>query len=194
MEILEKKLIYGVGFNDADYAVRPTIKGMEIRCPYHTKWSSMIERCYSKKAINRRPTYRDCSVAEDWLSFSNFKDWMLKQDWQDKVLDKDILVQGNKVYSADTCIFVHHSVNSLFTKGNATRGSYPIGVTWHKRDKKFHAQCNVNGKLTSLGLHKTADQAHEVYKKFKYALIKEVALKQTEPLRSAMLAYKIERY
>ena len=43
-------------------------------------------------------------------------------------LDKDILIKGNKEYNPNTCCFVDIRLNSLFTKDNAMRGKYPIGV------------------------------------------------------------------
>ena len=42
-----------------------------------------------------------------------------------------------------------------------------------------------------LGRYGTAKEAHDAYKEFKYKLIKEVALLQNEPLRSALLNYVI---
>lgn len=37
------------------------------------------------------------------------------------------------------------------------------GVSWHSRDKAFHAQISVDGKQISLGLHATAEAAHAAY-------------------------------
>ncbi len=48
-----KKTIYGVGTNDANYLV--VNKG--VRCPYYKKWSSMLERCFSKSLHKKHPTY-----------------------------------------------------------------------------------------------------------------------------------------
>ena len=75
------------------------------------------------------PTYKGCSVSEEWLRFSNFKRWMEKQDWDGKQLDKDILFEGNKVYSAETCVFVTSVVNSFTSDSGAKRGEWLIGVS-----------------------------------------------------------------
>ena len=55
-------------------------------------------------------------------------------------LDKDILYKNNTIYSKDTCIFIPERINILFTKNNAKRGNYPIGVYFNKRLGKFIAQ------------------------------------------------------
>lgn len=91
-----KKLVCGVGVNDASYAVNPLINGKQVMCWIYKKWKSMIHRCYDSKIQARQPAYIGCSVCEEWLTFSNFKLWMEAQDWQGKELDKDILTAGSK--------------------------------------------------------------------------------------------------
>lgn len=108
----QKKLIYGVGINDAGYAVMKReeagyVDGKRKRklvwaCPYFRAWSSMLSRCYSTKWHERYPTYKGCTVSKEWHTFSNFRAWMVTQDWEGKSLDKDLLIEGNKIYSADT--------------------------------------------------------------------------------------------
>ena len=49
----------------------------------------------------------------------------------DIVLDKDILVKGNKKYSEDTCCFVPVELNNLFTLNKAKRGELPcLRLKW----------------------------------------------------------------
>lgn len=187
-----RKPVFGVGINDADYMVCPRINRKMLTCPHYKVWVNMLNRCYSDKYQDKRPTYKGCSTCEEWLIFSKFKYWMVKQDWQGKCLDKDLLFQGNKIYSPETCVFVTIAINSLLTDCKATRGLWPQGVGFHKRVKKFHASIRINGKLKHIGYFDSKKEAHEAYKKEKYALIKEVALKQIEPLRSALLSYVIK--
>lgn len=147
-----RKLVYGVGINDADYSVRrleeigyedgKRKRRLVWECPFHRVWDNMLMRCYSAKYQNKRPTYKGCSVSEEWETFSNFRAWMEKQDWQGKQLDKGLLFEGNKVYSADTCVFVTPSVNSFTTESGAARGEWLIGVNWDKGTKKFKSQCH----------------------------------------------------
>ncbi len=66
----------------------------------------MLQRCYSESYLNKRPSYRGCSVCEEWKTFSNFMAWMKNKNMENLELEKDILVPGNKLYSPETCVFV----------------------------------------------------------------------------------------
>lgn len=175
MSLSRRKPILGVGINDANYMVCQKINGKQFKCPYYKTWSSMLRRCYCDKCHKEYPTYKECSVCDEWLTFSNFKNWMEKQDWQGKELDKDLLIQGNKVYSEDTCLFVCNKVNLLINNNKSQRGGYPQGVCWHKASSKVRAQCRVGNKKIHIGIFETAHEAYQAYKEFKYKVIKEVA-------------------
>ena len=134
---MKNKLVYGVGINDADYIVciyeeLPRTNGKQNqkivwRCPFYSRWMSMLRRCYSKAYQEKQPSYKGCSVCEEWLTFSNFKSWMETQDWEGKQLDKDLLVYKNKIYSPETCVFIDQRLNTFLVKSNKTRGDYPLG-------------------------------------------------------------------
>ncbi len=83
-------------------------------------WSSMLNRCYNKKRLNVQPSYVGCSVCIRWLSFQNFCEDLPKISMYDlwlndrtMQLDKDILIEGNKEYSLDTCMFVSDVDNAM---------------------------------------------------------------------------------
>lgn len=177
--------VCGVGICD--------VIGSDTKCPIYDRWKTMLRRCYSEKFIARNPTYTDCTVCDEWLTFSNFKQWMEAQDWKGKDLDKDLLVQGNKVYSPSTCMFVSHDINSLTTASKATRGAYPIGVSFHSRSKKYQVKLRVGGKSSHIGHYNTPEEAHEAYKAAKEAHVHKIALEQPEPLRSALLRWRVEQ-
>ena len=87
----DKKLVYGVGINDADYVVR---SGKQLRyvngkqkqklvwvCPLTTEFGRVCCVAYSSKFQEESPNlHKGCSVSEEWLRFSNFKSWMESQD------------------------------------------------------------------------------------------------------------------
>lgn len=186
-----KKLVHGVGVNNANYVVKKfeTIevngalkKKLAWSCPYYVAWKSMLERCYSDKLQERYPTYRGCSVSAEWLTFSAFKAWMEKQDWKGKHLDKDLLFEGNKVYSAETCVFVTPMINSFTTDSGASRGEWPIGVYWNKQEEKFKSVCSnpFTKKQEYLGLFTCEQQAHQAWLKRKLELAHELAAIQTD--------------
>lgn len=181
---LKRKLIYGKGVNDADYPVYKTgyvyLDGKRQRkifwkCPYYTKWSKMLERCFSVKRKERFPNSFS-TVCDDWLLFSNFKRWMETQDWEGKHLDKDLLVRGNKNYSPETCCFVSAEINSFITDNLIKRGEFPLGVSWSNRDKRFIAQCQDgdNG-IIYLGAYNCPKEAHCAWLKFKSERAKKLA-------------------
>jgi len=186
--IANRRLIFGFGINDADYIIRKKTK----RCPFYAVWHSMLRRCYSKYAHTKQNSYEGCSVCDKWFTFSTFKEWMIGQDWHGKQLDKDLLVNGNKVYSPSTCIFVTQEINKITSHPWNINTKYPRGVYRAPRSVGFSARCRANGKEKHIGTFDTQGEAHEAYKKFKYKYIAEIAEQQTEPLRSALLAYKIE--
>lgn len=80
----------------------------------------MLERCYSEKLLESNPSYIGTSVCSEWLYATAFKEWMEKQNWQGKSLDKDIIVPGSKLYSPDTCAFVSQATNLFVTARDAS--------------------------------------------------------------------------
>jgi len=80
--------------------------------PQYTRWTHMLRRCYDAKTQMRTPTYIGCSVAKEWHNFQNFAKWCEENHFDGADLDKDILVEGNKIYSPSTCKFVTHQENS----------------------------------------------------------------------------------
>jgi hypothetical protein len=52
--------------------------------------------------------------------------------------------------------------NSIKNKNN----TLPRGVSFHKRDKKYQAQCKYQGKHYHLGFYKTVQEAKQAYDKF----------------------------
>ena len=91
---------------------------------------------------------------------------MEQQDWQGKQLDKDLLGNG-KLYSPETCCFVEQWLNNLFTNCEHNQSKWPLGVCYHKRDQKFHATMQINGKTKHLGYFETPKEAHQAYLKAK---------------------------
>ena len=187
------KLVHGVGVNDLPYRthVREELTkngGKRIRksvflCKYYTVWKSMIERCYSKKYLERNQSYIGTSVCSEWLSATAFKKWMEQQDWRDKSLDKDIIAPKSKLYSPETCAFVLAATNTFVAANDASRGEYPIGVCLYKPTGKYKAQCNnpFTGKIEHLGYFLTQEEAHEAWRKRKHELAQLVAATESDP-------------
>ena len=199
----KKKLVCGVGINDVDYAVQPTENGKTKVCIYYRTWKHMLVRCYSEKYHIERSTYKGCSVCEEWLTFSKYKSWMETQDYEGKQLDKDLLVQGNKVYSPETCVFVSRQINMFLVERGADRGEYPIGVCYVKKSrdmmseqsKPYRAIIRVgSGTQKHLGYFSTPEEAHQAWLKAKIELAKGLAAEQTDPRIAKALISRYENY
>ena len=188
-----KKLVFGVGVNDLPYRTQvwewvtenggKRIRKCVFTCKYYTVWKGMLERCYSQKYLESRPSYIGTSVCNEWVYASEFKKWMEQQDSQDKCLDKDIVVPRSKLYSPETCAFVLQATNSFVTASNASRGDYPIGVYLFKETGKYKAQCGnpFTREREHLGYFSTPEDAHEAWRKRKHELAQLVAATESDP-------------
>ena len=111
--------VHGVGFIGV---------GNYKPCKYksaHKSWSRMMERCYSENCQRKKPTYKGCYVLDEWHNFQNFAKWHEEnypKDGNPYQLDKDIKVDGNKVYGPDFCMYVTADENSI--KAHARNASY----------------------------------------------------------------------
>ena len=166
MEIFsEKKLVQGVGINDAPYIVKTRLGAGSgtWTCPYYEVWESMLLRTYDVKFKEKQKTYQDVTVCNEWLSFMNFREWMESQDWKTKELDKDILLKGNKIYSAETCIFVPREINMLFGDTSSFKGDLPRGVTYTDDGKRYRARINFGGNVRKLGVFASIEEAENAF-------------------------------
>lgn len=189
-----KTLVLGWGINDSTHLV---MHGKKKELVYKT-WTSMIRRCYSPKYHKYKPTYIGCKVCDEWRYYSNFERWFNENYKQGFVLDKDILVQGNKTYSPTTCCFIPSYINGLLAMNASNRGRYKTGVYFNGR--KYIAQCGINKVQCRVGSFNTEEEAHQAYKEAKYSEIKRVAqdaLNKGEidnRIYEALLNFKINEY
>lgn len=196
------KLVHGVGINDADYNVYEYGSALDgIRkciwsCPFYTTWRSMLARCYSTKYQAMFPTYNGCSTVVAWHRFSTFRAWMERQDWEDNVLDKDILISNNKIYSPETCVFVSPQTNTFILENPKKRGDYPVGVFYHTRDQKYVAKCQAvnSNKRKHLGYYDTPEEAHAAWLTFKLEQAYILAEQQTDERVARALIHRYENY
>lgn len=189
--------INGIGYiGEGNY--QPSV--MDKQIPQYTTWINMLKRCYCGKFHDNYPTYKDCSVCDEWLNFQNFAEWYdsnyYEIEGEKMQLDKDILIKGNKVYNPETCIFVPERINKLFVKRDSSRGDLPIGVALDKRNgiyviHQLKNSINYNPKTTN-----TPEKAFLFYKENKEKYIQEMAEKYKDKipnkLYEAMINYQVE--
>lgn len=164
----------------------------------YLRWHDMINRCYNAKFHERHPQYKNCTVCEEWLNYSNFKHWYYKNKLQglNFDLDKDILFKGNTVYSPSTVAFVPHIINTLFINAKKVRGDLPVGVHFDTEKGKYRAAMNFMGNNIKLGRFDTAEEAFKRYKEYKEDFIEDMAEQYKDVLPNkvydAMMSWKIE--
>jgi hypothetical protein len=182
------KSSYGVGYlGVGKYDVKIYFK-------IYNTWKSLLGRCYNNKWQKRKPTYIGCTVDEKWHNFQVFAQWYKENYKENSVLDKDILIKGNKIYSPETCCFVPHQINGLFTKANTIRGKYPIGVS--KMGNRFVTYMAIKNKQMYISLSNTPEEAFQAYKTTKEKHIKDIAEEYRDQITDltyqALINYKVE--
>lgn len=110
-------LVRGIGVYDLS-------ERNQTKCPIYQKWVNMLLRVtMNEKGLicNRSEStitsYKDCKVCDEWLVYSNFKNWVLTQDYEGWDLDKDLIGDGT-LYSPNTCCFIPHKLNCLLVVQN----------------------------------------------------------------------------
>lgn len=162
-----KRLVYGVGIND--YPTPISLGGKRIRS--YSVWKDMLARGYSSRFKAEYPTYKDCTVAEEWHRFSVFEKWFSENYIPGTHLDKDLLVQGNQVYSQHRCVFVSNHLNNLLAKGRRSISStLPMGVNVTPIGK-FQASVYENGRHVYQGTFDTPLEAHQAWQRAKADII-----------------------
>lgn len=165
-----RKPIYGHGINDL-YSI--SYKGHHDQA--YKIWLRVLERCYDPRYHKKKKTYEKCTMAEEWLVYSNFKRWFedpangYREGYH---IDKDILIIGNKHYSPETCCFVPNAINALFKEDNIER-RFPKGV--RVDGNRIVVRISRYGKLKEFGGFSTIEEAADYFKKLKREYLIEVA-------------------
>lgn len=187
--------VYGVGFigvgeHSPTFGGRSTIAG--------ERWRQMLKRCYEDGYKSKNPTYKDCTVKDEWLNFQSFAEWHMRQpnhDDRSLELDKDLIEIGNKEYGPDVCSLVPKRVNCLIgirTKNNGLK----TGVSWHSKGRRYQVDCrDENGAPRFLGWYECKHEAAEVYRDFKESVLKKVAFqlkgKIDQRVFDTLISYKV---
>jgi hypothetical protein len=138
----------------------------------YNAWSSMKQRCYDDKLHEKHPSYKDCSICEEWLDFQNFAKWFNQNYIEGYQLDKDLLIPGNKLYSPNTCCFIPQEINLTIIKPSVSR-ELPIGV--YKRYNKYITHIKENKQSKYIGSFDTIEEASICYKVAKARQLKQLA-------------------
>ena len=191
------KSIFGIGYiGEGPYKTK---NGNKPTRAYYT-WKHMLERCYDSACQEKKPTYKDCVVYDEWHNFQNFAKWYEENYYEIPgemmCIDKDIIVKDNRVYGPDTCVFVPQCINMLFTKHNNKCKDLPTGVYLSGENGRYIARCSMKYKNINLGNYDTQEEAFCAYKRFKENKVKELADKYKDyipkTLYDTLYEYEVE--
>ena len=164
-------------------------------------WSKMISRCYNSS--NTKYKFygaKGVRVCDEWLCYTNYEKWFndhyYELDNEDMVVDKDILVKGNKIYDEEHCVIIPKTINFVLTKADNIRGDYPIGVSYHKQNNNYTASITIENKHKHLGCYNNPTDAFYAYKKAKEDYLKQLADKYKgiipQNVYDALYNYEVE--
>lgn len=166
------------GFYIKTFSFTDTLSG--VKHNYSTRafsvWSKINSRClqgghYQTKSASV------CGATNAFKSFDFFAEWCSDQPgylckdapgryWS---LDKDILGDGDKIYSENSCCFIPQYLNKITGTSSAIRGEYPLGVSKVEYTGKFMSYCKTtgNGKREILGYFTEPMIAHHAWQEAK---------------------------
>lgn len=163
----------------------------DIVTPIYAAWRNLLKRCYDESDRYLHPAYEGYEVCKKWHNFQNFGSWW-EENWYDvgegrMHIDKDILGNGSKLYSPETCIFVPQRINMIFmTKSRKDR--LPNGI---KQNTSGTYVAFYNG--VQYGTYKSIEEAISEHDKQKRLHIREVTYdygnKLPDNVISALLAW-----
>ena len=161
--------VYGVGVvGVVDVTTQPA---------FYRVWLAMLKRVYKPTREQDVYSYADCFVCEEWLYLPNFKIWydsqIKREGWQ---LDKDFIVEGNREYGPDYCIFLPQELNKFFGDCARNRGDFPVGVTYNSSTGKYVSRVCIDGKNKYLGSFTSVTEAHNAYRIAKAKQAKTLAM------------------
>jgi hypothetical protein len=192
--------IYGVGtYNKGLYVSYAKSGSKSVITREYNTWRHMLQRGHCSKYKLKNSSYADVTTVSEFRDFQKFCLWGKDQvgfGLQGYCLDKDILVKGNKIYGPDFCAFVPQEINKLFTRREAMRGEFPIGVSIID-GRYFIARLNIGqSKEKYLGSFASPREAFDAYKVAKEIHIKQVADNWKASIDSkvhlAMYKYEVE--
>lgn len=172
------KDIYDVGYiGEGEY--RQTKNRVATKA--YDAWIKMLARCYSNNQEVNSPTYKGCSVCEEWHNFQNFAKWFEENiyhiEGQSMEVDKDWLIHGNKMYSPETCVIVPNIINTCILNHDRIKDlDLPTGISITSSGK-YKARLSKYGKRNDLGSYEKLEDSMFAYMDAKISYIKELACK-----------------
>ncbi len=167
-------------------------------------YSNMKTRACNPNYKKNFPTYEGVTWSKNMADFQFFVPWCRRQvgfgnhGW---VLDKDLVIKGNKVYHEAACVFIPHGINGFILNNHSSRRdkNLPVGVSWSEARGKFRAGCSqLNGKNKTIGRYQNPTDAGVAYINFKNNLALDLAKiwkdKVDDRVIDTLLSYDVRDY
>ena len=166
--------LYGVAYMGVGKH-KAKIKGKHVQ--HYSIWTGAVCRCYCPVRLAKRPSYNGCTLSKEFLCYQNFAEWYTTHESYGLgyELDKDLLVKGNKVYSAETCTLIPREINLAIRTDRKKDSDLPVGVLKNKIGG-YTAGVRIKSKDCHLGTFNTTEEASAAYVEAKEAYVKDVAL------------------
>lgn len=185
--------VYRIGKYPASYTVSCDKQAPTAE---YRLWRNMLQRCYGKE--RKALSYKDCTVANEFLDFQDFMLWCEKQTGFGREgfqLDKDLLEHDVRGYSPNHCLFIPKEINFSLIQCKRKPRTVVLGVYFEAYTQRYKAQIHYNQKCVNLGRYDTAEEAFAVYKRAKECQLKELANKwrsQIDPRAyEALMNYEV---
>ena len=148
-------------------------------------WHGILTRCYNPGA--RQETYKGVTVCERWLNFQNFcediKDVSGYERWltdHSMSIDKDGIIEGNKIYSKETCQFIYCGDNTRLS--NKSKSVYkaisPVNEIFYFRNQRIFAE---NNNMTKGGISSVIAGKQHSHRNWKFEKLTEDEIKLINP-------------
>jgi len=160
------KSVYGIGYiGEGQYGVSKKDSYLIAR---YSAWRNLLGRVYCEKTGHRHIPYIGCEVCKEWHNYQNFSEWyethMYQVGTERMHIDKDILHEGNKVYSPENCIIVPQSINEIFHTTVRKTKDLDLPYTIRRTDSNRYS---VVYRGHSVGVYDTVEDAENAYIKAK---------------------------
>lgn len=163
--------VQGVGYHGVGEYKTQVNKVLDLA---YKKWRGMMTRNYYDDYESRLTSYKDCYVADEWHNLQTFSDWYYGQVGWDKgfELDKDLLSEGGKVYSPETCCLIPREINTAIV--SLTNSDSIMGYH-ERRNGLFEVHVKViKGSYKSF---RDKDDAINYYLSLKKKIVEDLILK-----------------
>lgn len=134
-------------------------------------WYGLKERCKIGGAQQRvSRTYIGCSVG--FSGKKEFMEWIIGQPGYDRRdekgrryhLDKDLIIEGNKIYGPDQCSLVPARINCLLVDCGVTASGGLPGSSWHKASGMYQSRAQNYEGRKHLGVYPSRESAHNAWR------------------------------